>query len=358
MVPRINIVIADCDKAYVNRLVNYIAEKNNQLNISFFTEMRSMVGYISDKANNINILLFSGDMYCPEIDSVKISTKLMLSDGAYATQEKYETINKYQRADDFINEVLIKYAADTGNVGAISGERTDGTRIIAVYSPVGGCGKTALALALARLCAVNDKKTLYLNYEKINSTAGLFEKVGKYTMSEILLEAKSTGGNPGIKTTMCANLEDEAGFYYIDPPECAEEYNEVSGKETAKIISSIREINQFDVVVIDMDSGYTETNFLVLSECDCVVMPFTSKKVSVDKIRYFINETEMNEKLNGITAKLVLIENKSKGTVDTHIENIQIKAVVPQSNILKSLEEIPYQDYSRILGGLYQAAVR
>ena len=355
--PRINMVIADCDKAYVNRLVNYLTEKNNQLSISFFTEIRSLISYISNRTNNINILLFSVDMYCPEIDSANISTKLILSDGAYATQEKYETVNKYQRADDFINEVLIKYASDTGNVGVMSGDKKDGTNIIAVYSPSGGCGKTVLALALARMCASNNKKTLYLNYEKINSTVNLFEKAGKYTMSEIFLEAKASGGNPGIKTMMCANLDEDAGFYYINPPECAGEYNEMTGREIAGIVSSIREVNQFDTVVIDMDNGYTEPNFLVLSECDRIVMPFTTKKVSVDKIKYFIRETRINEKLNGVSDKLILIENKSKGGADTYFEDMQIMARIPQSNLLDNFENIPYQNYSRILSELYQAAV-
>ncbi|GAA0363695.1 AAA family ATPase [Bacillus horti] len=50
------------------------------------------------------------------------------------------------------------------------------TRVISIFSPVGGVGKTTLALNLCVLLSNQDYRTLYLNLEELCSMYPLFQR--------------------------------------------------------------------------------------------------------------------------------------------------------------------------------------
>ena len=91
---------------------------------------------------------------CPNVP-----VKIALSSGLGGA-EGFESVKKYQKTENLLNEILLKYAELTGSAEAIKG--SSHTRTAAFYSPAGGTGKSVLALGMAAAGARTGCKTLYL----------------------------------------------------------------------------------------------------------------------------------------------------------------------------------------------------
>lgn len=139
-----------------------------------------------DKNNKIDVIAVSEDMQDEVIMAAKKTTKSLLSDGAFCDFGEFKSVNKYQKAEKLINEILMAYAEKTGWVEAVSnGDRK--TRLLGFYSSVGGSGKTTLAVSAAYVLAARGRRVFYLNAEKINSMAALFNQAADGSMSYVYL---------------------------------------------------------------------------------------------------------------------------------------------------------------------------
>ena len=66
-------------------------------------------------------------------------------------------IYKFQSGDDIIREVMAVYSEIPGIRPNTAGATDQSRRIIGVYSPIGRCGKTCLALAIGQILAKEEK---------------------------------------------------------------------------------------------------------------------------------------------------------------------------------------------------------
>ena len=109
-----------------------------------------------------------------EADLGAVRLPLLLWDGAAALGshgESMEKLRKYQRISSLVGQVLERYAAVCDGP---AGFETGRGRITAVWSPVGGCGKTTVAMAYAAQLVSRGKKTVYLDLEPFSSTPVYF----------------------------------------------------------------------------------------------------------------------------------------------------------------------------------------
>ena len=82
----------------------------------------------------------------------------------------YKAINKYQNADNFVSSILAAFS-ENGQGFALPGSDSKVSKVISVYSPVGGIGKTSICVALATNMSASGHKVFYLNMESTPSTS-------------------------------------------------------------------------------------------------------------------------------------------------------------------------------------------
>lgn len=325
---KINILIADSDELYLNKLTNYLMEKASDFEIYSFTSKESMVKYITDKSNKIDVIAFSEDLLDDAISIANISVKILLSDGSYTEVKDFENINKYQKAEKFINDIRMIYADKTGHIEAVkTGNKS--TKIIGVYSPIGGCGKTTISIALAMAIAKRGHKVFYFNCEGINSTVDLFNSAPSGNMSDVYLAIKTKGSNVDLKIIANKYEDSTTNISYINPAESTLELNELTILELKSLIERFGEISQFDVVIVDFDSSFDSRKIELLSVCDDVLMPFSPDLLSINKMNVLMNEFRIHDELEQLFSKIHLFLNKS----DIH-QNIDLQ----NSNIIKYKE--------------------
>lgn len=302
------VILADRDELYLLNLSNYLMEKAPQLDLITFTKADKLLRYL-ESGQHGDILVIDEAMLVPQILNMEISlTKIVLS-SSMASVEGYSVVKKYQKSESLLNEILLKYAEDTGGIEAIQGKSN--TKIAAFYSPAGGTGKTALALALSAAASYTGQKVLYLNLEEIDSLQGILPATPG-NMSEIFLALKTKGMNVGIKLSGGIGKASPGGFYYISGVESISEYDEVSEKEMEKLIDSIRSLSDYDKVVLDLSSTFSTKNLRLLEMADMIFCPVLPEENSIAKLKRLAREVDFHDSYYSIFEKTRLVINRVK----------------------------------------------
>lgn len=342
---KINIVIADSDELYLNHLTNYLIEHINTFDVCSFTTKESLIRYIGDKSNKVDIIAFTEDLMDGTISIANAPVKILLSDGSFSDIEDFEKVNKYQKAEKFVNDILMIYAEKTGRVEAVStGDKE--TKLVGFFSPVGGCGKTTLALATACALGVQGKRVFYLNAERLNSTHNVLNEAPEGSLSDLYLSVKTKGANIGLRIIANKYNDVNANISYINPAESSLEINELTMSEFEKMLKEFEQLGEFDVVIVDFDSEFSKDKIELLSCMDKIIIPFTSENISMSKTGLLIKELGMYDELKDISDKAIFVLNKSNmqsvAAVQTNeiIGSVGIKANIPLTPIFSDLKNL------------------
>lgn len=341
---KINIVIADSDELYLNHLTNYLIEHLNKFEVCSFTTKESLIKYVGDKSNKIDIIAFTEDLMDGTITLASAPAKILLSDGSFSDLE-FESVNKYQKAEKFIADILMIYAEKTGRVEAVSTGDKD-TKIIGFFSPVGGSGKTSLSLATAYALASQGKRVFYLNAEKLNSTYSVLNEATEGNLSDLYLTLKTKGANVGLRIIANKFTDPNTSISYINPAESSLEINELNAKEFTNLIKEFEQLGEFDVVIIDFDSEFNKDKIAILNCVDRIFVPFTSKNLSLAKIGLYIKELGMYDELKDIYDKSIFVLNQSDSQSISALSNsgalgnCEVRANIPITPVFADLKNL------------------
>lgn len=354
MKPKLKLILADNDAAYLERLTKYIQKKGIQFDLASFSSKDILEQYLDNSKSDI--LLCSSDLFSDKVRTSGNGVKMILSDGTYDSNDEYIHINKYQKAENLITSILIEYAEITGRTGSVAGQHID-TKIVGVYSPVGGCGKTTLALVLGRALSEKGKKVFYLNYECISSTADFMQS--NTGMSDVYLAAVSRNGNAGLKVTSNKVNDPVTGVSYVGCPESMMEFNELTAEQLCRIINQTDEMNEFDNIIVDFDSALSNDKLTLLSVCNKIIMPFTNTSASVVKIKYFLRESKMHPELEDIISRTIPVINRNNLSEADTIKNFPFEFScmvysIPELSAFHNFKNIPNGNCSKIMAGIME----
>jgi len=301
-------------------------------NVHGFSALTDLCEHLNRNAGSIDILLVAPEFSDALNRTEQIPVKAMLSDDSHPPNSEVIYINKYQRVDKFIESILVVYAEKTGdskivipnnkkakqyNLKAKKGGMS--TKLVGIYSPVGGCGKTTLSLSLAIVLAKSH--ALYMKWEKLDSTPSLFTTTQSKCMSNILLALKSRHTDIRTEIAQCVNVDTKSNVCYIDAPKSIIEFNELSYADICNLFEQIKSLGEYETVLIDMNSGFCSQQLAVLEVCDCIIMPFSQNQMSLAKISALANEFSEHKDLQRIWKKVVLTVNMTDAVTKPLIES-------------------------------------
>ncbi len=303
---KIEIVLADSDEIYLEHVAHYFMGKVQQCEVvATFSSKESLLRYLSSH-DSADVLLVDQELICQELDTCTVSVKMMLTT-ADKKQKGYESVRKYQKTEDLLNEILLKYAKLTGDLDAVRGKRR--TKAVAFYSPVGGSGKTTLALHTAAACVAAGYQTFYLNLEKVDSTSSILGKTPG-TMSDVFLALKAKGTDAGVRILESRGEEPHTKFHYISAPDSISEYSEVTIEELDFLIKTLIDLNEYDVCILDFSSEFYQEKVDLLENCDVIFAPIVADEFSVQRMKMLFHENQLHSKYSSMLQKMRLIDNK------------------------------------------------
>ena len=289
--------VYDTDPFYAERLSDYVNRKEKGIFAAqAFTSQERLKAYAQE--HEIDVLLTGERTDAEGMPEISSGKTIFLSEEPKKGEETGQEIYKYQSGDDIIREVMAVYCEIPGAKPGFTGITDKTKRIIGVYSPLGRCGKTCLALAIGQILA-KEEKVLFISLDTFTGFAQLFNERWKRDLSDLLYYYKQGRFNVIRLNSIVYYLGDLA---WLPPIRFPEDYGAVSVEEMAELIKEILAVGNYSTVVLDI-GDYGRQVLPLLEVCQVVYMPIREDTISQAKTKEFEEYLEENER-NGIKEKL------------------------------------------------------
>lgn len=319
---KINLVIADEDSDYVGSLVDYLMFYHaRKFSVTSFTEEAQLKEYLEDRASQPEILLVGGTFYEKLGDLLQARHSLIIfltsekikSEKKETGQVKGRSINKYQYGDKIVTEILQIFAEETSLSYAFP-PACQKTKIMGVYSPIGGVGKTTLAIGASIQSAWEGKSCFYLNLENMASTSLYFTGEQEENISSILYFLKNNRRNLSLHLEKAKCVDPVYKIAYYHPPDSILDFNEDLTEELSILLKELRATSQYERIFVDMSSEINRNNLAVLRACDELILVAEQKMSAVTKIKGMFKELRLLGSREGwdISDKFHLVLNKER----------------------------------------------
>lgn len=269
---RISMVIADTDREYLQCLSEYIRTTYPlRIQVSAFSDAAALVEYLAAGGRS-DILLIAPDLINETV--LQWAPDLVV---CLAVPEKTvipldrPRVNKYQPVRRLVAEVMQLYSGNCREAAAVIRGST-GTRVIGVYSPCGGTGKTVVSLGLAACLGRTGHRVFYLSLESPVSSLAFLQGVPGSSLSSVLLHLDEGTAQLAVKIEAVKCRDSLYHFDYLPDPESGLEIGDLDEERTAMLVNALTGLSRYDAVVVDMDSGVNSRNMAVLGCCHRVVL--------------------------------------------------------------------------------------
>lgn len=295
----IRLVIVTSDMEYAECFSDVIAD--NYKNVFKMSICSSAANYksLSDR-KHFDIALVDGDI-AEEIafPNAKLCAELCDESGS-EVGVNYYPIQKYQRISHIVSELLEQYSKVANSAGGYGQAKG---RLTAVWSPVGGVGKTSIAMAYAAGIASEDNPVIYLDLEPFSSTATYFHDNAKSISS--LFEG--LGGNSNMEILIAGLLQKDtgSGILYFGPAINYDDLNILTISDLEEIIDGC--VAQCSELVVDLSSSCDEKTRYILERADRVLAVADDSVTGKNKWSQFQTQHSL---YGEIADKMTLVANK------------------------------------------------
>ncbi len=324
---RINLVIADKDEAYIENIVNYLmVNHSRKFQVSSFTQKHLLYEFLNQSTNKVDILLVCPEFCSESMPKENVTSVVLLSTGMVPKElEGYTVIAKYQHGGKLTSNIINIFSENCDDI-VISSPGDKNTKVVAVYSPVGGAGKTTIAACSAIQSAKEGLQAFYLNLEGLQSTPFFLNCKSEQSFSSILYYLKEKNINLHLKIEGTRIVDTESNVHYFPAIDSMFDFEDVEPNELIKLISEFRSMGQYDIVFVDMTSDLNDRNLALLESCDEIILVLPQDAISCIKAELFEKELEIIAKRKNLdlSGKITVVLNKYNSHMALEIDTISV----------------------------------
>lgn len=285
----LNLKIAICepDQSYANKLASYlISTTYHTISVQVFSNEINLLEFLSD--NPIDILLITEKIYLKLKNKINVNDVMILVEHYIISEESNVFyIEKFQQGKRILNQIITYY---TSNATKELASKDQETKLIGVYSPLGGCGKTIISIALANTLSLQGKNTLFISLEEIPSYTLLLEGSSESSISDLLYHVRKKTKNLLMKLEGIQKIDYLSGLKYIPPPLYVEDIQELEIEDWEYLISYLLEKKYYDYIVLDFTNELSIRNKLLLEKCNKEIVLTNHKRISKYKIEEYLKK--------------------------------------------------------------------
>lgn len=250
------------------------------------------IAYISDYAclqiynaqpKDIDILLIEEKLYAEMINRQNCRNVYLLVEDENRADRQEELGNKniiykYSSIRVIIDKIDSKLLQNRQNTTQVN------TKLISVYSPMGGSGKTTVSVALANRLGIKGYKVLYLSAEALQDYQTLLEEE-EYMPEQV-------GHRCAIHIESAAEemlkfLKRREFEYFPAWKRILPAYG-INTEHLLRIATYIQKKNIYDYIVVELSSELQEAKLNFLNQSDRVVIVMRQDKKAVNKLKQFM----------------------------------------------------------------------
>jgi pilus assembly protein CpaE len=203
-----------------------------------------------------------------------------------------------------------------GGSGGVAGEDGEG-RVIAIFSPKGGVGRTTIAVNLAVAAATELGRSVVLMDGSFQfGDVGVLLNLNPKNKSIVDLVPELEQGEPESIDTFVINHSSGVRVLLAPPsPEMAELITPAGVK---RVIEALR--RKHDLVIIDCTSWFNDTTLAILDAADAVLTILSLEITSIKNMRLFL---EVADQLGYEQSKIKLVLNRADSTLGIRVADVE-----------------------------------
>lgn len=297
-VSKIRVCIYDRDKEYVRRLATMISRcGEGKYKVSAFDNSEDLLAQIKKKS--FHIFIGNSEELETELQEGNTSViQLMENDKEDSVEMKRDRkkyyVSKYAGAKQIFQQVVMV-------AEEFESQEKNRNRLVAIYSPVGRCGKTQFALSLRK--EGYGKKWLYISFEEYGVIGNIENDIQEYSWENSFLYYIKE------RNTQQVNQVIDKGNGII-----MSSFSPIDGKQLTEddfvwMIQTIREQKYYSGIVFDMGTGILQ-RLEWLDLFDDIVVPYIPNDMALRKKDKFTHILEASD-LDYVMEKIIYL-NMSK----------------------------------------------
>ena len=311
--------LCDKDEEYVYRLQELLSQRESfPFTVSGYSDREAFRQEL--KKGRFSLVLASEGFYrdvC-ELDEDR-RPPLMLLKEKNGIPEASAYIRKYQSGEKIRQEIMEKYAPQTGS--AFGGKGDKKTVLYGVFSPVGRSIQSSVSLLMGEMMAKKGS-VLYLNFEPFSGLAGLLSGSGDRDLTDLVYYMQ--GGKERLVYKLESMVGNVNGLDYISPAFSFVDLGQVREESWLMLIETLKELGTYDNVILDL-SEMVHGLLNVLRQCDYIYTISDREGMALSRMEQY------EELLKSLDYKDVLERS--------------LKCELPRFKKLPaSIEELPYSE--------------
>lgn len=304
---RPHVLIADGSEDYALRLEDkFLRMMRNAIDLEVITD-RTYFSKFFSSPRHLDVALISEDLIIPNLDNQTIDKLFIMSEevNRETLDDGQVRIYKYTSLSHVFNQTM----GDFSHLAKTRSSR-QAPRAIVLFSPVGGSGKTTIAIGVGTCLQDAGYRVLYVDAEYLQAVGKLFSRVGKMSGNAALALARGSK-NPYAIAKQCIVHD----VIDVLPPLSANILMfGISFDTYTRIIEGAMQSGDYDYVIIDTDSAFNAEKLELVQMCDAVVIPTTQGAIQQEKVSMFLKglDTSGQEKCH------IVLNKSSTGSSNSH----------------------------------------
>lgn len=319
---KIKVAILESDIGYLNRIVSVFSTKySDKLELYSFTEQDFALASV--EKSKIDVLI-ANESFNIDVSALprRCGFAYFVDSADIESVHDQRAIGKFQKVDLIYKQILNVFSEKTESIATMKfGD--DSTSFIAFSSVSGGCGSSSMAAACAMHFVSKGLKTLYLNLEKFGISESFFSAEGQFGMSDIIFALKSKKTNLPLKLESCVK-QDDCGVFFFSSSKYALDMMELTTEDIIRLISEIRLMGSYNVVVLDLDFSIDKESLRILHNVNSVIWVGDGSAISNTKLYRAYQALSLidQESDEPILNKVSLIYNKFSNKTGQILDSI------------------------------------
>jgi cellulose biosynthesis protein BcsQ len=356
---RVSVIIADNDLNYIKSVSSFIrtSDFSSQLAVKYFDNESDLNTYLQGKSKT-NILLTTPELI--PLDTSRIETLIVLSETQTDQYKSHTALLKYQPLTMLLTNALAEFY-EQNKVEKITRSSNASTKIISVYSPIGGSGKTTIAVNLSRCIASQGQRVFYFNLELVSSLPLFFDTEGVADSSEVFYFSKAKGEQLDTKLETLIR-KDGHTVDYFNIQSRPEEIYDTTEKDIENILTSLKNRGVYDYIIIDLDSSLDERVLASLKLSHVTLWPlvldvqsFHKSKSALEGYKRILQDDDFQFKVEFILNKYLGENNIPSPLLEYGLEiNYQLPYVSEWKTIGDGDSLTSHRFYNDQINKLYQ----
>ncbi|MFS1512607.1 AAA family ATPase [Chengkuizengella sp. SCS-71B] len=306
---KILLIVATNDREYIEGFSSYIrtSKIGKEFSITFFTDKLLLIEHLQ---NNVaaNVLLID-EIWMPVEVTASINIQILCQSDKSLENFNQKSHPKYQSINDLLMAVKKCYLEMHNLVPENKNSQAHKTKVISVFSPSGGSGKSVVTINLVKQLTMMNEEVFYLNLETIYPFQFYIQNNDyKNQFSKLLYYIKT---NPEFLQNQ---LDDYFSYHpvlhcdYINPPSQMNDSIDLQLDDIKTFIQLIKETKKYNAIIIDCSSSLHERMIGSLQQSDYIMNILLDDNQCILKMNQLLKKSN---NLYGVSLSEVL-SSKSK----------------------------------------------